>query len=182
MRPLEMLLMILIPFGILSAVSHLIPDLYMTPKARGRAGVTLLFLLNGVAHFTNTAAIAAMIPSFVPSRLGLTQLTGILEILAAIGLWAPRIRHLVGDLLVLYTIAVIPTDIYAAMNHVAIDAHLSPAAYLLIRIPFQFLLTGWIYWSAIHDEEWVRRRRGARGSSPRRGSRAGGAPRYARAR
>jgi uncharacterized membrane protein len=162
MTLLGMFLVLVVPFGVMTALGQLIPDVAMSRGARGRVGVSLLFLITGVAHFLKTAEIAAMIPPFIPGRLELAYVTGVLEILGAIGLWIPHLTHLTGDALVLYAICVMPTNIYATMNYVNIGGHWMGPAYLFIRIPFQFFLMGWIYVSAIREEEPRGRRKAAR--------------------
>jgi hypothetical protein len=50
-------------------------------------------------------------------------------------------------------IGVLPSNVYAAFNYVPFGGHDHGPVYLLVRIPFQFLLIGWIYWAT--DQSWL---------------------------
>ena len=46
-------------------------------------------------------------------------------------------------------IAFLPVNIYAAVNRVGMGGHEWGPIYLLIRVPLQFILIGWIWWFAV---------------------------------
>ncbi len=81
------LTLLLLPYWLLS-FAHV-------PEAlRGRVGVALVFAFTGVGHFIKTAAIAQMLPAWVPGRLPLVYLSGVFELLAAVAiLFTPLSRH-----------------------------------------------------------------------------------------
>jgi uncharacterized membrane protein len=79
-------------------------------------------------------------------------LTGILEILGAIGLWIPRLVRLTGVCLIAMLLGFLPVNIYAAFNHVDFGGHGVGPVYLLLRIPFQVLVLWWTYW--VTDQRW----------------------------
>jgi hypothetical protein len=52
----------------------------------GVIGLVLVLLLTASAHFFSPEALAAMLPPFVPARLPLVYVTGVLELALALGL------------------------------------------------------------------------------------------------
>jgi uncharacterized membrane protein len=59
-----------------------------------------------------------MLPPAVPYRIEIIFLTGVLEILGAIGVWIAPLMRLTGFCLILMLICFLPANIYSALNHV----------------------------------------------------------------
>ena len=97
-----------------------------------------------------------MIPSSVPYPLELIYVTGVLELLGAIGVWIPRLERLTGLLLIVMLIGLLPANIYSAINRVAYGGHDAGPIYLLARVPFQLFVIWWTYFAT--EQEWFRRR------------------------
>ena len=57
-----------------------------------------------------------MLPLTVPYRVELIYLTGIFELLGAIGVWIPRLTRLTGLLLIIMLIGILPANIYSAFS------------------------------------------------------------------
>lgn len=100
---------------------------------------------------------AAMLPPSIPARTVLIYVTGVLELLGAIGIWVPSLMRLTGILLILMLIGVLPANIYSAFNQVKFGGHEAGPAYLLIRIPFQFLVIWWTWFAT--EQVWFRHKR-----------------------
>ena len=96
---------------------------------------------------------AAMLPLSVPYRTELVYLTGILELLGAIGVWIPRLTRLTGFFLILMLVAILPANIYSAINRVDFGGHEAGPVYLLVRIPFQVFVIGWTYFAT--EQNWA---------------------------
>jgi len=79
--------------------------------------------------------------------MGIIYLTGALEILGAVGVWISPLTRLTGVCLMIMLLCFLPANIYAAMNHVNFGGHGEGPAYLLFRVPFQFLVIGWVYYA-----------------------------------
>lgn len=90
-----------------------------------------------------------MLPTSVPARLQIIYITGILEILGAIGLLIPSLRKYAAWAFILFLIGVLPANIYSALHRVDFGGHASGPVYLLLRIPFQIFVIAWIYYFAI---------------------------------
>jgi uncharacterized membrane protein len=90
---------------------------------------------------------AEMIPPFIPYRVELIYLTGVLELLGAIGVWIPRLVRITGLLLIIMLIGLLPANIYSALNRVEYGGHGAGPAYLLVRVPFQLFVIWWTYFA-----------------------------------
>lgn len=97
-----------------------------------------------------------MLAAVVPYRIEIIYLTGMLELLGAIGVWIPCLMKLAGFCLILMLICVLPANIYSAINRVDFGGHGGGLAYLLIRVPFQFFVIWWIYFAT--EQEWFTQR------------------------
>ncbi|WP_173917836.1 hypothetical protein [Halobacillus sp. Marseille-Q1614] len=73
------------------------------------------FFLAGVTHFIYEEGFAAMIPPFVPMRLEIVYITGIIEWMLALLLVFPQTRRAAGIATAVFLIAVLPANIYAAI-------------------------------------------------------------------
>jgi uncharacterized membrane protein len=90
---------------------------------------------------------SAMLPPFVPYRIEIIYLTGVMEILGAIGAWIAPLMTLTRFCLILMLIGFLPANIYSAMNHVDFGGHGEGPGYLLFRVPFQFFVVWWTYFA-----------------------------------
>jgi uncharacterized membrane protein len=131
-------------YGVLAVMAPRMDD-----KKRGRISLALLFVFTGLGHFVNPEPMAAMLPPWVPSRVPLIYVTGLLEWAGAIGLMVPRYARIAGLCLVTFLIAVFPANVFAALHHVGMGGHEAGPAYLLVRGPFQVALMWWTYHFAV---------------------------------
>jgi uncharacterized membrane protein len=112
----------------------------------------MLFIFTGLSHFFMPEEMAQLLPPVIPMRIELIYITGVLEILGAIGLLIPGLARLASLGLILFLIGVLPANIYAAFNYVAFGSHELGPIYLLARIPFQLFLIGWAYYFGLRSE------------------------------
>lgn len=115
----------------------------------GCVGIALVFCLAGAGHFILTLPMAEMLPSWVPGRISLVYITGVIEIAAAVAVLIPRLRTKIGWGLVIMLVLFLPVNVYAAMSRIEMGGHEWGPVYLLIRVPHQFILMGWIWWFAV---------------------------------
>ena len=156
MTLLVLLLLLVGPYLLLTLAGRLSPKFQIEPSKRARVGLTLFFLFTGVGHFIKTEEMAGMLPLSVPYRTELVYFTGILELLGAIGVWIPRLTQLTGFLLILMLIAILPANIYSAINRVNFGGHEAGPVYLLVRIPFQLFVIWWTYFAT--KQNWFKQR------------------------
>jgi uncharacterized membrane protein len=117
------------------------------PRA-GRLALSALFLFTGISHFFLTARMAEMVPPpFPPTATVLV--TGVLEILGAVGLLVPRTSRTAAWCLLAFLLAVFPANVHAAWNHVGLGGHVDGPSYLFLRAPLQILFLGWTWYFGI---------------------------------
>jgi uncharacterized membrane protein len=108
--------------------------------------LTVVMLLAGAAHFTMTATYVAIMPSYLPFPLALVYLSGVLEILLAIGLQIPATRRLAAWGLVALLIAVLPANINQAIHNLQPPGLEMSPTMLWVRLPMQLIFIAWAYW------------------------------------
>jgi uncharacterized membrane protein len=152
MTLLFLLLLLVVPYLILTLAVRWINGLKIAPAKRARVGLSLFFAFTALGHFIRAEEMSAMLPPFIPYRIGIVYLTGILELLGAIGVWIPSLMRLTGLCLILMLICFLPANIYAAINRIDFGGHSAGPAYLLVRVPFQFFLLWWTYFAT--EQRW----------------------------
>lgn len=154
MTLLFLLFVLVGPYLVSTLLGRWVASLRMAPSKRARVGVTLFFLITAMAHFATNEAMAEMVPPSVPYRIELIYVTGVLELLGAIGVWIPRLMRLTGLLLIVMLIALLPANVYSAINRVDYGGHAAGPAYLLARVPFQLFVMWWTYFAT--EQKWFR--------------------------
>jgi len=136
------LTLLLLPYWVLALAGF-------AEALRGRIGVALVFAFTGLGHFIKTAAMAQMLPARMPMRVPLIYASGVFEFVAAAAILIPPVSRQTGIMLCVFLLLVLPSNIYAAFQRVDFGGHAAGPVYLLVRIPLQIFLIGWIYWFAI---------------------------------
>lgn len=146
---LVMLGILFVPYLLLTAVGAVWPGLALDPPIRGRISLALVFFFTGSGHFAKTRPMSEMLPPWVPGRVTIIYVTGILEFAGALGLLIPQTSRIAGICLLLFLVGVFPANIYAAFKRVDMGGHGQGPGYLLVRVPLQLVLLGWTYWFAV---------------------------------
>ncbi|MGH3354245.1 MAG: DoxX family protein [Nocardioides sp.] len=82
-----------------------------------RGGLAAMFLMTGTAHFVGMREqMIAMVPPSLPEPGVLVTVTGVLEILGAIGLLVRRTTRVAAIALALMLIGMFPANVYAATH------------------------------------------------------------------
>lgn len=115
-------------------------------KDSARLALALVFITVGILHFTHTNKFIQIVPPFIPSPKTMVYISGIFEILGAIGLLTFRYRKIAAFGLVLLLIAVFPANIYMAVNNVQLGGILNNQILQWLRIPFQGVIIWWVLW------------------------------------
>jgi uncharacterized membrane protein len=111
----------------------------------GLAVVFAWFFLGGISHFTKVDFFLAIVPPYVPFPLATVYVSGVFEILFAIGILSPATREWAGNLLILLTLAVTPANVHMWL-HPDLFPDVAPT-FLSIRLVVQVLLLVLIWWS-----------------------------------
>ena len=108
----------------------------------------VFFFAAGILHFVEIDSFAAIVPSVLPFPKAIVWITGVMELVLAVGLALPKYRKRAGFWLGPYLLAVLPANIYMAMNNIPLgEAVASPTA-LWIRVALQFPLIALILWAS----------------------------------
>lgn len=151
-----LLLLLVVPYLLLTLAGRWVTGFKIPSARRARVGLSLFFIFTSIGHFISAEEMAEMLPPSTPYRIELVYITGVLELLGAIGVWIPRLVRLTGLLLILMLIGLLPANIYSAINRVDFGGHSVGAAYLLVRIPFQLFVIWWTYLAT--GQDWFRRK------------------------
>lgn len=118
----------------------------------GRIAMAVMLVFTAIGHFAFTKGMTMMLPDFMPFKTEVIYSTGVIEIIAAVGLLIPSLSVWTGWALILFFILLLPGNIKAAIDHIdfqnaTLDGN--GPTYLWFRIPLQILFIGWTYISAI---------------------------------
>ena len=118
-------------------------------KVVGMAFVFLWFMGGGVMHFISPEFFLAIMPPSLPYHEAAVAISGVFEIIGAVGLLFQRTRRMAGIGLFFLTLAVSPANIYMSLNP-ELFPDVSELA-LTLRLVIQVLLLACIWWSTAAD-------------------------------
>lgn len=143
----NILFLLLILLGV-SAVAKLFGT---SAGLAGRIGIAALFCVTAAVHFAKPNEMLEMIPEWLPARKAAVLLSGVFELVLAVGLLFPSLSRLTGAVAVAFLTLITPLNIYSAWRKVDFGGHGAGPRYLLVRLPFQALLIAWTWWFAIRS-------------------------------
>jgi uncharacterized membrane protein len=155
MQLLFLLFLLIAPFLILTPLERFVPSLKVGTTTRAKAGLTIFFIFTAIGHFVRTKEMSLMVPPVIPYPVETIYITGVLELLGAIGIWIPSLKKITGFSLILMLIGILPANIYSAIYHIDFGGHETGPAYLLVRIPFQLFVICWVYFAT--EQNWFQK-------------------------
>lgn len=91
---------------------------WMTLSIAVSCGLAMMFTSTGISHFTPLKQdLVRMVPAIFPYPEALIAITGVLELLGAIGLLIPKTRFWAASCLMILLIVMFPANIKAALEH-----------------------------------------------------------------
>ena len=117
----------------------------MTKKNIVLGIVFFWFFTGGIGHFVNSAFFVNIMPPYLPYHLEIVYISGIFEIIGALGLLHHVTRKWAGNGLFLLTLAVTPANIHMWMHPELFPE--VPTPLLTVRLVVQVLLLMGIWWS-----------------------------------
>ncbi len=117
----------------------------MIRLTRSATTLAILFTISGMSHFLFHGFFLRMVPAWVPYPAAIVSVTGVLELLGAVGLIIPATRELAGWCLIALCIAVFPANIQMLTNARAAHSSALVESLLWLRLPLQPLLIFVIY-------------------------------------
>jgi len=106
--------------------------------------VFLWFFIGGIAHFAATDTEMRIVPPYIPWPRTTVVVTGVFELLGALGVIRAWSRPVAGAGLLLLTLAVTPANVYMLQRW---DQFPIPYWALVLRLPLQVALLVVIAWS-----------------------------------
>jgi uncharacterized membrane protein len=113
-----------------------------------RFAFALMFAFTAATHFvTRTRAdLVRMVPPWLPQPALLVTVTGVLEVLGAVGLLVPSLARVAALALMALLIAMFPANVHAARTQQTIAGR--PATPLVVRLPLQLFWIAGLGWIA----------------------------------
>ncbi len=108
----------------------------------------LFFFVAGIMHFVEVESFAAIVPPLLPFPKLIVWVTGIMEMIFAVGLLVSRYRKQAGFWLAPFLLAVLPANIYMAMYDIPMGESVASSTALWIRVMLQFPLIALILWAS----------------------------------
>ena len=110
----------------------------------GLAIVFVWFFVGGIMHFVATELEASIVPPYIPWPVAAVLISGVFELLGAVGILVPATRRAAGVGLFLLTLAVTPAHIYMLQRPELFGV---PMWALWLRLPIQGALLWLIVWN-----------------------------------
>ncbi|MEP6731978.1 MAG: DoxX family protein [bacterium] len=113
--------------------------------------IAAIFMTSGVLHLVKPALFMSIMPPWLPAPRALVLISGVCEMLGAIGILLQATRVSAAWGLIALLVAVFPANIQMLIN--AHERHMSTAwqAALVARLPLQVALIYWIHHVAIRS-------------------------------
>lgn len=110
-------------------------------------GLAVMFLFTSVAHFNRLRHdLARMIPPLFPLPMVIVYVTGLLEIVGAVGLMIPQYRREAASGLIGLLVAMFFANIHAARVGAMLGG--KPVTPIWLRAPMQVLFIALLWWTA----------------------------------
>jgi uncharacterized membrane protein len=103
--------------------------------------MSAVYLLAGIMHFVKPKMYIRIIPPYLPNPALLNKISGLAEIVLALGLLFENTRSYAAFGIILLLIAVFPANLYMYQK----GARGIPKWMLALRLPLQLLLIAWAY-------------------------------------
>lgn len=142
---MDILIILLVVFGMLF-IPQLFGSQWFTNRRKGQIAMGVMLICTGIAHFTNSADMAAMLPPGVPYRMPVVYLTGIIELAFAAGFVADKFMRTISLLYIIFLVLVLPANIYGALHDANVGGEHINARYLWFRIPLQLFFIVWTWY------------------------------------
>ena len=140
------LILLLVSWAAFRAIGAAGVQALSTWRDSARYALAFMFIFTSTAHFNKMKHdLARMIPSSFPRPLLLVCITGVLELLGALGLLLPQFRALAGICLIALLVGMFVANINAARNGVTLRG--KPPTPLWLRTPMQVFFIALLWWS-----------------------------------
>jgi uncharacterized membrane protein len=150
---METTLVLLIALLVLRGLGALGVRRFASWPAAAAHALAVMLVMTASAHFVpesvtvmpNHGDLVRMVPPFVPFPAAMVYLTGVLELLGAVGLVVAGTRRAAGVALAVLFVLLLPANIHAAVAEVEFNG--GAATPLWLRIPTQVLYIAVALWA-----------------------------------
>lgn len=140
------LIFLLATFGVLFLVNKFVLQDRLSMSFMGRAAMSVMLIVTGVSHFTNTEQMIEMMPDAMPAKRETVFLTGFCELFAVVGLIWTKFSRVTSVLLIIFFLAVLPANVIGSFKEVPIGGMDYGPWYLLFRVPLQVFFIWWVWY------------------------------------
>src|SRR5687768_4470068 len=81
----------------------------------GKIAISAMLLFTSIGHFKFKKGMALMLPSFMPAKEFVVLITGVFEIIGAVGLLVPATERITAKCLIIFFLGILPANINASM-------------------------------------------------------------------
>lgn len=120
--------------------------------ASARTGMAVMLVFTALGHYLYAEGMTMMLPKAIPFKKEIVYITGVIEIVSAIGLLIPKYQNFTAWLLIVFFILIIPANINGAIQQIDYQKATFDGkglSYLFFRIPLQLFFIAWVYFSAL---------------------------------
>ncbi len=111
--------------------------------------MAVLMTVAGIAHLVKPRFYLPIVPEWLPSRMAAIYVSGLVELLAGIGLFIPAYRREAALLVLLLMCIFLPLHAWDCFRfHPAMGS----TGRALIRLLLQFVLIGWCWWLLLQTD------------------------------
>jgi uncharacterized membrane protein len=117
--------------------------------------MSLLYVIVGIKHFTNTDFFVNIVPPIINCKEEVVLVSGLIEVILGILLLFNQTRKLAAWGIILLLIAVFPANIYLYLSEITRETLSISKNQALYRLPFQIPLMIISYWHSkeIHSKQ-----------------------------
>ena len=105
--------------------------------------MAILMLVTGVIHFIRTKSYLHIVPDIFPARILIIQISGVIELMAGIGLLIPATRNAAALTVLLLMIGFLPLHIWDVTR---VRPAMGSTGAAWIRLALQFVLIAWAWY------------------------------------
>jgi uncharacterized membrane protein len=119
----------------------------------GRIAMSIMLLFTSIGHFVYSKGMAMMLPDIIPFKKAVVYFTGIIELVAAIGIIIPKTQRITSILLIVFFILILPANINGAIKRIDFQKATNDGndiKYLWFRVPLQILFIAWTYFFGMY--------------------------------
>lgn len=109
--------------------------------------IAVMFIVTGIAHFVKPGLFTRIMPPYLPAPKLLVYVSGAFEVAGGVGVLVPDVQVYAAWGLIALLVAVFPVHVYMVNAPEKFDD--IPTWVLWFRLPLQFVLMAWVYWTVI---------------------------------